>query len=130
MKGGQILQCCPPEELYMKPNSLDVAEFLGNGQFIEGDSDGKHAKTSLGSIPVNNDISGKVKVLLRPENIVLEENASGTFKITANKFLGGIREVTVTDGSIKLKVYTSSYQIYSPDTLFSLKVLHEVAVFQ
>jgi iron(III) transport system ATP-binding protein len=130
MKGGQILQCGPPEELYMSPHSQDVAEFLENCQFIEAESDGKHANTFIGSIPVNNDITGKVKVLLRPENIVLEEKSSGTFKIIANKFLGGIRELTVTDGNIKLKVYTSSYKIYSSEAQFSLKALHGVTVFK
>jgi iron(III) transport system ATP-binding protein len=130
MKDGKILQCASPEELYMQPLSVDVAEFLGKCQFIAGDSDGKSVQTPIGSLSTNNDLSGTVKVLLRPENITLQKDPTGTFKIIANKFLGGIREITVSNGSLTLNAHTSSHMSYKVNDSVCLTTISDVPVFK
>jgi iron(III) transport system ATP-binding protein len=120
MKGGKILQCDTPEELYLNPVSLDVAHFLGNCQFMLGEGHGLVATTAIGDVSLKNDFHGPVKILIRPENIELMANENGTFKILSSVFLGGIRELTVTDENIVLKIHVASFKSFEPGTRVSL----------
>ena len=129
MKEAEILQVGTPEDVYLKPKSLVIAEFLGHCQFIKGVSDGESITTSIGTIPVNNGVSGKVQALLRPENIAIEIDPDGRFSVEQDDFLGGNRMLIVTDGNIKLTVQMTSYLKVPLKTKVSLNALSAVPVF-
>jgi iron(III) transport system ATP-binding protein len=73
MVGGRVLQVGTPEDIYAHPNSLAVAEFVGEVNMIAGMASGPTVSTELGILRTRHAASGPVKVLVRPEAIHLHE---------------------------------------------------------
>ena len=71
MLDGRIVQVGPPEELYHRPASRTIAEFIGDVQFLPGEASGRRAGTVLGDIPLHGAFDGPVDVMLRPEMLRL-----------------------------------------------------------
>jgi iron(III) transport system ATP-binding protein len=71
MLGGQIVQAGPPEELYHRPATRTIADFIGDVQFVQGEASGRRAMTLLGEIPLHGTFEGSVDVMLRPEMLRL-----------------------------------------------------------
>jgi len=118
MRDGNIEQDGSPREIYEEPKNLFVARFIGEINVfdatvkerldeqrilanVEGRSSLLHCK-----LPVNN--GDKVKVLLRPEDIRLEEINNGE---TANGIIGYVRDRTykgmTLDSVVELESGTS-----------------------
>lgn len=85
MDGGEVLQYDTPTELYFKPKSRFVAQFLGETNIvplqdlIERTGNSQVARTSLGDIPLPQKVHGATKggaysLVLRPEDLVLLQN--------------------------------------------------------
>lgn len=130
MKSGEILQCGTPEELYLYPDSIDVAEFLGDCQFVDGIADGKEVETSLGKIELARPINGTVKALIRPENIGAILDEQGQFTVIKVTFLGSSRELKVCNGSQEIKLSVPSYQVITLGSKISLSVNSAVVAFE
>ncbi|MDX2225779.1 MAG: ABC transporter ATP-binding protein [Verrucomicrobiae bacterium] len=99
MREGLIEQLGTPREVYTRPRTRFVAEFLGEVNFLEGEitartSGGYSVQTPLGPWSVEGDwedsLKGATRVLvgLRPESFTLESGA--------NAVPGTIRDVTFT----------------------------------
>ena len=129
MKDGVILQSGKPEDLYLQPGTLEVAEFLGDCQFISGLANGDSAETALGSLELSRPANGEVKVLVRPENISLQESSSGKFQVTNAVFLGNSIEITVSNEELELKSLMPSYVTIKPGVKVSLEVNSSVVAF-
>lgn len=129
MKDGVILQCDTPENVYLRPSSEDVAMFLGNCQFLYGEAHGDIAETPIGKVQLNENLNGKVKILLRPESLLLEETEDSQFEILENIFHGGYREITVGNGSIVLKAHKASYRQYTLGTKVNLSTQNQQTAF-
>jgi iron(III) transport system ATP-binding protein len=72
MQEGRLLQAGSPRELYYRPSTPLIAEFMGDAVILEADCRDGYADSALGRIPLNDpDFHGRCKVLLRPEQIVL-----------------------------------------------------------
>lgn len=67
MNNGRIEQIGTPEEIYYSPINEYVANFIGKSNFILKDG---------------------VKKLIRPENIKIEKNQKGSWKIINKEFMG------------------------------------------
>lgn len=86
MERGEILQYASPADLYFRPNSRFVAEFLGEANLIAvdaisaeaGDAKGLTAKTMLGPVPAVDGRAGRtggaLSLVLRPEAIRLSSS--------------------------------------------------------
>lgn len=72
MFDGRIAQIAPPEQLYHQPASRAVAAFVGEANFLPGQADGATAHTALGVLPLARPTYGRVDVLIRPEDLLLE----------------------------------------------------------
>jgi spermidine/putrescine transport system ATP-binding protein len=81
MAGGRIEQVGPPAELYEAPATTYVAGFLGvanlMGATASGAAGGGHCRVRLGEFELaaaggDTGASGDVKVVIRPERVVLE----------------------------------------------------------
>jgi iron(III) transport system ATP-binding protein len=83
MRGGRIEQVGAPREIYDRPVSRWVAEFLGDADAVpgsvSGDGPDSIVATELGPFPAAG-VRGRAEVLLRPEQvqIVREEVGAGT----------------------------------------------------
>lgn len=99
MKNGRIAQIGTPKDLYERPNSRFVADFIGDANLIEGtirkDHDG--CVFSAGSINVKLDVDypiGKAVIAARPESVILSNNG-GDSHILSVVYLGSKYEYNV-----------------------------------
>ena len=88
MMDGRILQQAPPAELYRRPASRRVAEFVGDINVIEGRAIGRAVVCDLGTISVVDDLYGPADVLIRPEALQLTEDQGGQAVAVGRSFFG------------------------------------------
>ncbi len=89
LQDGEVAQIGAPREIYQSPGSAFVARFIGLNNLIEGQAQGQQASTPLGLIPLKEEASGPVEVLIRPDAARLNGEGvqiSGTVAETA--FMG------------------------------------------
>ena len=61
----------PPEELYHRPASMEIGEFVGDAQFLPGEAMGRRVHCELGDLPIVGVAEGPVNVMVRPESLRL-----------------------------------------------------------
>jgi spermidine/putrescine transport system ATP-binding protein len=103
MNEGRILQLGAPEEIYERPRSRFVADFIGQTNFIECDvlgPDGRFVacRTAGGetirAIPaVEAPAGGTITVAVRPEKVSLDAEAPGGLSANWNRLTGTLTEV-------------------------------------
>ncbi len=73
MRDGKFSQVGSPQDLYFHPRDAMVAQFLGDAILLPAHVAGGYADCAIGRIAVNaSDRRDAVRVMLRPEQIVLE----------------------------------------------------------
>ncbi len=81
MNQGGVAQIGSPMEIYLKPATIFVANFIGLNNILDGEvKDGK-IETILGNFERKTQRIGKVKVLLRPNRVVIGDSLA--FKFSA-----------------------------------------------
>jgi putative spermidine/putrescine transport system ATP-binding protein len=112
MHGGQLEQIATPTELYERPRTARVAEFVGLSNRLTGEArDG--VATVLGArIPLleGSATGSAVTVLVRPEAVEVSRDAGGTGRVVSASFLGPIGRVQVRldDGTLVLAQVASA----------------------
>ena len=108
MNKGLVEQAAPPQAIYEEPETVFVAEFLGVSNLLEAEAVGREGascavrigdrvfRCGQGAL----DAVGEVKVMIRPERIVIEPHAqTGDERLPGiverSVFLGGSHEVHV-----------------------------------
>ncbi len=105
MRDGQVIQVGTPEQLYHRPESLFVADFLGEANLLSGQVTGKQGdlvevKTPLGPIRSTSSSLGDVTCCIRPERVSILPSASTArgntlpARVESATFLGEIRQYT------------------------------------
>ncbi len=84
---GRVCQFAPPRELYTQPASLEVARFVGEANVLSGDADGQRCETALGTLTGRGD-SGRVQVVVRPEQLRIVDGASPNATLARVQFAG------------------------------------------
>ena len=69
MRGGTIEQVGSPEEVYERPRSRWVAEFLGDVDILPGTATAGIVDCALGRFPAGSAIEGAVEIVIRPESV-------------------------------------------------------------
>jgi iron(III) transport system ATP-binding protein len=107
MRGGRLLQIGTPQEIYLRPVDRQMAAFLGDANFLPGDASGGSVTCALGELPLLDDASGNVEIMLRPEAMSLIPDADGSATVTDVCFYGHDQTVTVRlDSGVLLDVRT------------------------
>ena len=85
MSNGRVEQVGPPNEVYEEPATAYVADFLGVSNLMSARAEGpagNRCKVRLGDFELEagqgeSDARGDVKIVIRPERVVLEEQGRG-----------------------------------------------------
>jgi iron(III) transport system ATP-binding protein len=93
MDNGKLLQWENAFNLYHEPNSSVVADFIGEGVFISGEVINENdVKTEIGYIQSPSahgvKIGEKVRVLIRPDDILHDDNSKMTARVKDKAFRG------------------------------------------
>ena len=75
---GRVMQTGSPEEVYDRPRSRWVAEFLGEADVLPGTAEGGTVSCELGRFPAERELSGAVHVLIRPESVAIGHGAGAS----------------------------------------------------
>ncbi len=130
MLDGRVLQVGRPRDMYSHPANRDVADFLGEANFLLGEVLDGHVQCQLGRIPVPPGIQGQVEVMIRPENLILSAEAGEPVEVTAVDYYGHDQLVTVKLSSgLPLKVRLLAGEELGPGQRLGLRLAGEVVVF-
>ena len=99
MRAGRLEQVAAPDELYDRPATAFVAEFVGTMNRLPGSlgSDGRSVTVLGSTVPVQDGgpSSGPVAVLVRPENLTVAPAEGGNGIVFLRTFLGATSRITV-----------------------------------
>lgn len=116
MDAGRIVQIGSPAEVYQKPANPWAASFIGDVSMYPADADGTVAHADFGSIPLLEACHGPVEVAVRPEDVELRSDDSGTATHTVEdfEFQGADSMVTVANpAGIRLLARVSGTQSFA-----------------
>ena len=105
MESGRLVQVGDPREIYSRPATPFVADFIGTTNALHGDAKDGVANVLGQSVPLlPGSPTGPVSVLIRPESITLRPTADGAGTVINTGFMGATSRVTValTDGTLVL----------------------------
>jgi spermidine/putrescine transport system ATP-binding protein len=119
---GRIVQLGAPEEVYLRPRTAFVADFIGEANLIAAlRSDGALTIAGLGateaSALANPEAveSGAVTLAVRPENVILTQVPDGAGVVSDVTFVGGDIHVDVELGDNRLVVRIPSHGARPPE---------------
>jgi putative spermidine/putrescine transport system ATP-binding protein len=98
MRAGRLEQLGPPEEVYQRPSTAFVADFVGLSNRLPGTVSGDRVEVLGAALPLVDgaaNSSGSVTALVRPESVDLAVDQDGPGRVLAASFLGPTSRVTV-----------------------------------
>lgn len=109
MSGGEVLQVGTPEEIYTQPSTINVAQFIGEGNFLRGTAKrtGKGNSSEV-TIPgfgplvaagAGSEITGDVWVGFRPQDVTLRSESE-----TFNGAVGILRAKTYFGSYVRFEI--------------------------
>ncbi len=138
LRDGVIAQLDTPTALYGRPGDVELAQFLGESNVLEGEVHDGTASTALGRLSVaagtGSATGGPARVLVRPEQIRLDESPNGGIVATVQtyEYYGhdAVVRVRPDGGSLPdLVVRVSGGAPLEPGRRVGLSVLGEVVVW-
>jgi iron(III) transport system ATP-binding protein len=99
MAAGHIVETGTPDEVYYRPRSAITGRLIGGANVLQGDvSIPGVVNTVLGPLQAASDVVGTVTVMIRPESIVPDGEASGSAnrlacRVRIARFAGQLREL-------------------------------------
>jgi putative spermidine/putrescine transport system ATP-binding protein len=122
MRGGRLEQVAEPAELYSRPATAFVAEFVGTMNRLPAELGSGGAVTVLGvTVPAHEGgpASGPVDALVRPENLAVAAAEDGNGIVTGRTFLGAVTRVAVRlsgDTEVAVDVSSAAAATMAPGT--------------
>ncbi len=116
MRKGQILQVGTPQELYMKPESIFVAHFIGESNFLEGYVTSKNDGNALielregakvEALNGNSTEGSRAVVSIRPESVIVEEGLQDGPNVVS----GVVERITFEGSSIRYEIRLSNEEL-------------------
>jgi iron(III) transport system ATP-binding protein len=100
MRDGRVVQQASPAELYRNPVDPWLAEFVGEAELLDGRATGRRAETAIGVVGLAADYAGPVRVLVRPEEIVLSDGDAAVVIDVEYYGHDALSTVRLADGSL------------------------------
>ena len=112
MSAGRLQQIAPPAELYERPRTAFVAEFVGLTNKVSGTVRGGKVSVLGAEVPVleGSVDAGEATVLVRPESVLVSPDPEGNGRVVAATYLGALCRVQVEldDASLVLAQVSSA----------------------
>ncbi|MDK1292811.1 MAG: ABC transporter ATP-binding protein [Actinomycetota bacterium] len=130
MLDGELRQIGSPLDVYNRPNSRDVAEFIGDANFLPGRVQNGLVEFELGTLPVLAGFTGPADVMVRAENLQLSEENGVPVEVLSREFYGHdqVVEVRLTTGTV-LKVRSLASQEVVPGREVRLAVNGDLVAY-
>jgi putative spermidine/putrescine transport system ATP-binding protein len=129
MSKGKLEQVAAPDELYSRPATAFVAEFVGTMNRLPGDLNGGGTEvTVLGTtlaVQPGGPASGAVDALVRPENLTVTTAEGGNGIVTSRTFLGAVTRVAVLlsgDTEVAVDVASTTAAAMTPGTAVQVAI--------
>ncbi len=94
--GGRIVQDASPFHIYQQPVSEAVARLTGQCTFLDGLATGEVATTVLGEVSLMRATEGKVRLVVRPEQLSFTPDPNGQAEVQDLQFSGGTHRIRCT----------------------------------
>lgn len=136
MNDGRIEQIGTPEEIYYRPKTKFVAQFLGKTNLFEANvEDTDYVDTNLGLMRLNCRAQGHVTCSIRPEHLTIEKPNGETDEsklgiIAAREFKGHDITYHVEFGGERYIVHTDNRVIFEPSDTVVVKPLEPAVVLE
>lgn len=131
----KIIQYDTAYNLYHKPLTKEIANFCGIGSFINGKViDVNHVQTKLGQFFGNTSqftIGSNVKVMIRPDDIIHDDNSTQSAKVIEKSFHGSdfLYKLELSDGE-RVFCYTPSHHNHVLNEVIGIKpVIDHLIIF-
>ncbi|MEU7905548.1 ABC transporter ATP-binding protein [Actinoplanes sp. NPDC049118] len=100
MRAGRLEQLAGPAEVYLRPASAFVADFVGLSNRLPGRLDGDAVSVLGARLPLVRPATGgpEVTALVRPESVDVVPDPEGPGRVVSTTFLGPTSRVTVAVG--------------------------------
>jgi iron(III) transport system ATP-binding protein len=127
MNKGRIAQIDKPQTIYQKPANLFVSTFIGRTNIVDAvlkDSTLNISGAEISS-PIHTDSQINVKVSIRPEEFIIDEQGAISGTIEHSVFLGLNTHYFVKTSwgqEIEIIERSSARAVYAPKTEISIKV--------
>ncbi|MFD7965190.1 ABC transporter ATP-binding protein [Streptomyces zaomyceticus] len=106
LNAGRLEQCAAPAELYRRPATAFVAEFVGTMNRLPGHlTDSGHVEVAGTRLPVDGEppAGREVDVLVRPETVTVTESPDGDATVVSTSFLGSVTRVHLDHAGTRVK---------------------------
>ncbi|MEM7304328.1 MAG: ABC transporter ATP-binding protein [Pseudomonadota bacterium] len=137
MQSGQLLQCDTPFTIYHQPTSKFVADFVGLGNFISAKVISRNSiKTVFGEIqgviPDEFKLNDEVDLLVRPDDLTLDDKSKISATIEDKRFLGAQFLYTLRlPDQCQLHCYTPSHSSHDIGKPLGVRLdLENLALFR
>ena len=117
MKSGVVAQMGTPHEIYYRPNSEFVADFIGECNFLKGQADNAYmegdrcltqVRLPQGTVSVATDkkydVGSDCEIVLRPEAIQIADQGQLPCKVELSCFMGSYQNYHVRVGDTLVKI--------------------------
>jgi iron(III) transport system ATP-binding protein len=96
---GRIVQIGTPQQLYQQPNSIYVANFMGQANYIDVEVvDNYHYQTCFGLLTsrhiIKESVGNHLRLLLRPEHLMIKPDRNGKAVIKQIDFQGAWQQIS------------------------------------
>ena len=125
MRAGNLEQIARPDEVYTRPATPFVADFVGLSNRLPGEVSDGGVRVLGHRLPLIDPSSptGSVTAIVRPESVGVQPSDSGTARVVSASFLGSMGRVSVAlaDGTLVLaQVPSSQVMALTPGTAVEL----------
>ncbi|MEX0594305.1 MAG: ABC transporter ATP-binding protein [Balneolaceae bacterium] len=133
MNEGKIEQIGVPEEVYYKPKTRFVAQFLGRTNLLEAEAVGsRQVETSIGPVELDCEACGRVVCSIRPEHLTIETPDGNpdtpTGLIIGREFKGHDITYHVLFKGEKYIVHTDNRVLFNTDDAVVMRPLEPAVV--
>jgi iron(III) transport system ATP-binding protein len=115
---GCLQQVGTPPDVYHRPATRFVADFVGKADFVPGVVEAQGVTAAIGTFPLPDSrwqLGQQVDLMIRPDDVDFTIDAAGTVTISSVRFLGAsvLYELTLPDGLKIHSLKTSTYSVPS-----------------